>query len=54
MAELESFVASVEGKSANTIKTYKSQYNKLYKLLGKNIGETSEAKLLSTINTTDS
>ena len=53
MAELESFVASVEGKSANTIKTYKSQYNKLYKLLGKNIGETSEAKLLSTIDTTD-
>ena len=53
MTELESFVASVEGKSANTIKTYKSQYNKLYKLLGKNIGETSEAKLLSTIDTTD-
>jgi len=53
MSELESFVASVEGKSANTIKTYKSQYNKLYKLLGKNIGETSEAKLLSNIDRID-
>ena len=53
MTELESFTASVEGKSENTIKTYKSQYNKLYKLLGKNIGETSEAKLLSTIDTID-
>ena len=53
MSELDSFIASVEGKSVNTIKSYKSQYNKLYKLLGKNIGETSEAKLLSTIDTID-
>jgi len=53
MTELESFVSSVEGKSANTIKTYKSQYNKLHKLVGKPIGETSEVKLLTTIETID-
>lgn len=49
MAELEQFLKSVEGKAPNTLKQYKAQYNKLYKLLGKNIGETSEAKLLQTI-----
>tara|TARA_R110000822_G_scaffold36507_5_gene102699 strand:- start:4057 stop:4869 length:813 start_codon:yes stop_codon:yes gene_type:complete len=53
MTELEQFIASVEGKSANTVKTYKSQYNKLFKLIGKDISETSEAKLLSTIDTID-
>tara|TARA_R110000868_G_scaffold172130_4_gene407963 strand:- start:517 stop:1329 length:813 start_codon:yes stop_codon:yes gene_type:complete len=53
MTELEQFIASIEGKSQNTIKSYKSQYNKLYKLLGKDIKETSEVKLLQTIDTID-
>ena len=50
MTELERFIKSVEGRSVNTIKTYKNQYLKLYKLLGKDISETSEAKLLDIIN----
>lgn len=53
MSELITFLKSVEGKTPNTIKSYKSQYNKLFKLLGKDIGDSSEAKILSTIETVE-
>jgi hypothetical protein len=53
MTELEQFITSVAGRSLNTIKTYKSQYNKLHKLVGKNIAETSELKLLQIIANTE-
>jgi len=53
MAELDAFKTSMEGKSVNTFKAYITQYNKLYKLLGKDIGETSQKKILETIKDID-
>lgn len=53
MAELEWFKGKLEGKSANTIKAYITQYNKLYKLLGKDIGDTSQKKLMDTVKDID-
>ena len=49
MAELEEFIKSVSDKSVNTQKAYKTQYNKLHKLLGKDVNETSEKKLMEII-----
>lgn len=53
MAELEHFKSIISDKSANTIKAYITQYNKLYKLLGKDIGDTSQKKLIDTIKDVD-
>lgn len=53
MAELEYFKSIISDKSANTIKAYITQYNKLYKLLGKDIGDTSQKKLIDTIKDVD-
>ena len=50
MSELELLLKSVEGKTVNTIRTYKLQYNKLRALSGKDIAETSELKLLKLID----
>tara|TARA_R110000803_G_scaffold55082_4_gene111928 strand:- start:331 stop:1161 length:831 start_codon:yes stop_codon:yes gene_type:complete len=49
MTELEDLMVSVKDKTENTKKTYTSQYNKLFKLTGKDIGETSEKKLLEIV-----
>ena len=49
MAELQEFIKSVSDKSVNTQKAYKTQYNKLHKLLGKDVNETSEKKLMEII-----
>ena len=49
MTELEKLIESVADKSVNTQKSYKTQYNKLYKLLGKDVNETSENKLIETV-----
>lgn len=53
MTELEIFKSSVSDKSNNTIKAYITQYNKLYKLLDKDIGDTSQKKLIDTIKDID-
>jgi len=53
MAELEWFKETVGDKSANTIKAYITQYNKLYKLLGKDISEASQKKLMDTVKDID-
>ena len=53
MSELEYFKGTISDKSANTIKAYTTQYNKLYKLLGKDIGDTSQKKLMDTIKDID-
>ena len=44
MSEYDKFMATVENKSDSTKKQYRLQYNKLFKLTGKPIGETSEKK----------
>ena len=46
MAELALFIENISEKSANTQKTYKTQYNKLINLLGKNVAESSEKKVM--------
>ncbi len=46
MTELDKLIASVSDKSVNTQKSYKTQYTKLRKLLGKDVGEASEKKLI--------
>lgn len=47
--EFAKFSKSIEGKSANTIRSYISQYKKLHKLLGKDIIEFSEAVIIAKI-----
>jgi len=51
MAELKKFIENenVVNKSINTIKSYKTQYNKLHNLLGKDIGQTSEKKIIEIV-----
>jgi hypothetical protein len=49
MSELEKLIESVADKSVNTQKSYKTQYNKLHKLLGKDVNETSEKKLIEVV-----
>ena len=49
MSELKRLMDSVSEKSINTQKSYKTQYNKLHKLIEKDIGDTSEKKLLEII-----
>jgi hypothetical protein len=53
MAELELFKESLSDKSVNTQKAYITQYKKLYALLGKDIGETSQKKLMDTVKEID-
>jgi hypothetical protein len=47
--EFDKFMESVKDKSPATQKQYRIQYNKLYKLLDKPINETSEKKILETV-----
>jgi len=49
MTELEKLIASVSDKSVNTQKAYKTQYNKLFKLLDNEVNETSEKKLIEVV-----
>lgn len=49
MAELSSFMESVEDRSVNTKKAYKVQYKKLHDLLGKDIGEASQQKIIDVV-----
>ncbi len=44
MAEYQKFMDSIKDKSDSTKKQYRIQYNKLFKLTEKPIGETSEKK----------
>jgi len=53
MAELDIFMESIENKSDATKKQYKTQYNKLFKLTGKPIAETSEKKILEILDNID-
>jgi hypothetical protein len=46
MTELAKLMTSVDDRSLNTQKSYKTQYNKLRKLLQKDVGEASEKKLI--------
>lgn len=53
MAEFDIFMESVENKSVATKKQYKTQYNKLFKLTGKPIAETSEKKIIEILDNID-
>jgi hypothetical protein len=44
--EFDVFMASIDGKSKATIKSYTTQYNKLKKALGKDISESSQNKII--------
>jgi hypothetical protein len=50
MSEYDKFMATVENKSVSTQKQYRLQYNKLFKLTGKPIGETSEKKIIEILD----
>jgi hypothetical protein len=51
MTEFEKFMNhATNGKSESTKKQYKLQYNKLFKLTGKPIGETSEKKIMEILD----
>jgi len=49
MSEFEQFMDTIKDKSDATKKQYRIQYNKLFKLTDKPIGETSEAKILEIV-----
>ena len=49
MAELSSFMETVKDKTVNTQKAYKVQYKKLHELLGKDIGEASQQKIIDVV-----
>ena len=53
MTELISFMDTVKDKSQNTQKAYKVQYKKLHDLLGKEIGEASQQKIIDVVKTED-
>lgn len=53
MAELETFNNFISDKSKNTIKAYNTQYKKLHSLLGKDISDTSQKKVIDTIKELD-
>ena len=50
MAEYEKFMNSIKEKSDATKKQYRIQYNKLFKLTEKPIGETSEKKIIELLD----
>ena len=49
MTELAELIKSVSDKSVNTQKAYKTQYTKLRTLLGKDVSEASEKKIIETV-----
>ena len=53
MTELISFMDTVKDKSQNTQKAYKVQYKKLHDLLGKEISEASQQKIIDVVKTED-
>ena len=53
MAEYEKFMNSIKDKSDSTKKQYRIQYNKLFKLTEKPIGETSEKKIIEILDNID-
>jgi hypothetical protein len=53
MAEYDKFMNSIKEKSDSTKKQYRIQYNKLFKLIGKPIAETSEKKIIEILNNID-
>ena len=53
MEKLEAFKNAMKCKSKNTIKAYITQYNKLSKLVGKDIANTSQKKILEIIKDID-
>jgi len=52
--ELENYVASMEGKAKNTIRTYVSNYNKIYKHFGKDISDIPNEDLIQYISEQES
>jgi len=50
MSEYDKFMESIDGKSEATKKQYRIQYNKLKGLVGKNIGDTSEKKIIEILD----
>jgi len=50
MAEYEKFMNSIKDKSDATKKQYRIQYNKLFKLVGKPVAETSEKKIIDLLD----
>jgi hypothetical protein len=53
MAEYQKFMDSIKEKSDSTKKNYRVQYNKLFKLIGKPIAETSEKKIIEILDEID-
>jgi hypothetical protein len=53
MAEYDKFMNSIKEKSDATKKQYRIQYNKLFKLTEKPIGETSEKKIIEILDEID-
>ncbi len=53
MSEYERFMDSIKDKSDATKKQYRIQYNKLFKLTGKPIQDTSEKKIMELLNEID-
>jgi hypothetical protein len=53
MAEYDKFMNSIKEKSESTKKQYRIQYNKLFKLTEKPIGETSEKKIIEILDNID-
>jgi len=53
MAEYDKFMNSIKEKSDSTKKQYRIQYNKLFKLTEKPIGETSEKKIIEILDNID-
>ena len=49
MSEIEYFKDVIKDKSANTIKSYVTQYKKLYKLLNKNIADTTQNDIMEIV-----
>jgi hypothetical protein len=52
--ELENYTASMEGKAKNTIRTYVSNYNKIYKHFDKNISDIPNEDLIQYISKQES
>jgi len=50
MSEFDKFMKSIDDKSDATKKQYRIQYNKLKGLVGKNIGDTSEKKIIEILD----
>jgi len=53
MSEYETFMDTIKDKSDATKKQYRIQYNKLFKLTGKPIQDTSEKKIMELLNEID-